>query len=268
MLLISKFSISQCCLAALFLITAANNVSCTPAKKVVYFNDIIDSAGVGKLREAQIVFESVIQKSDQLAISVGGSNMDDLAMLNSAGGAVGAASVALTGNPTAGFLVEADGNIKLPLLGKVKAEGLTRLQLEATLTGLLSNYTKNPVVNVRFINYAFSVIGEVAKAGRFNMSTERTTILEAISMAGDLTSLAKRENILVIREENGQRTTGRLNLLSKDIFNSPFFYVKTNDVIYVEPVNIKFITRNGASQYLTIAAVGLSLIITLINLNK
>jgi polysaccharide export outer membrane protein len=100
------------------------------------------------------------------------------------------------------------------------------------------------------------------------MPTERTTILEAISMAGDITVLGKRENVLVIREVNGERQMGRLNLLSKDIFNSPYFYLKTNDIVYVEPVNTKFIARTGITQYLSIIAVGISLILTIINVSK
>jgi polysaccharide export outer membrane protein len=100
------------------------------------------------------------------------------------------------------------------------------------------------------------------------MPTERTTILEAISMAGDITVLGKRENVLVIREVNGERQMGRLNLLSKDIFNSPYFYLKTNDIVYVEPVSTKFIARTGITQYLSIIAVGVSLILTIINVSK
>jgi len=172
-------------------------------------------------------------------------------------------------NPSAiGYLVEADGKIKIPYLGKVQAEGLTRLQLENTLTELFKDYTKNPVVNVRFLNYGFSVMGEVNSRGRFSMTNERTTILEAISMAGDLTDLGKRENVLVVREVNGERNFARVNLLSKDLFKSPYYYLKTNDVVYVEPVKAKFISRTGLPQYLGLVAVGLSLLITIVNLSK
>ncbi|MBC7508351.1 MAG: hypothetical protein H7320_06325 [Ferruginibacter sp.] len=100
------------------------------------------------------------------------------------------------------------------------------------------------------------------------MPTERTTILEAISIAGDLTEIAKRDNILVVREVDGKRNYARVNLLSKDLFKSPYFYLKTNDVVYVEPVKAKFINRTGIPQYLGIIAIGLSLLITVINLKK
>ena len=87
-------------------------------------------------------------------------------------------------------------------------------------------------------------------------------------MAGDMTDLGKRDNVMVVREENGERKFARVNLLSKDIFNSPYFYLKTNDMVYVEPVKAKFISRTGVPQYLSIVAVGLSLILTIINLRR
>ena len=244
-------------------------VSCTSTKQVVYLNDLSDTT-TGSLSSAQINFENPIQKNDQLWIMVGGSNPLDLIALNSANG-IGTgttATVAPTSGSAIGYLVEADGSIKVPYIGKVQAEGLSRLQLENKLTELFKDYTKNPVVNVRFLNYSFSVMGEVLRAGRFNMVNERTTILEAITMAGDLTDLGKRDNVLVVREVNGQRNFARVNLLSKDLFNSPYYYLKTNDVVYVEPVKAKFINRTGVPQYLSIVAVGLSLLITIINLRK
>jgi polysaccharide export outer membrane protein len=136
------------------------------------------------------------------------------------------------------------------------------------LTELFRDYTKEPIVNVRFLNYNFSILGEVNRSGRYNMPTERLTILEAISIAGDITDLGRRDNVVVIREINGERQMARVNLLSKDIFNSPYFYLKTNDVVYVEPVKARFVSRTGVPQYLSIVAVGLSLILTIINLRK
>ena len=243
-------------------------VSCTSSKQVIYFNDLTDTAALGSIAIAKSSFENRIQKNDQLSISVGGSNPADLAVLNSGSSAASASNPAIGSSPNAGFLVEADGNIKIPYIGKIRVEGLTRLELEDTLTRLYKDYTKNPSVNVRFLNYSYSVLGEVARSGKFTMSSERTTILEALTMAGDITVLGRRENVLVIREENGERKFARVNLLAKDIFNSPYFYLRTNDVVYVEPVKSKFIARTGVPQYLTLAAVGLSLILTVISLRK
>ena len=242
--------------------------SCTTTKKVIYMYDLKDSTA-GSLANAQITFENPIQKNDQLWITVGGSNPLDLIALNSANGTstTSGGSIAV-GEAALGFFVEADGNIKIPYLGNVYAEGLTRLQLETKLTSLFKDYTKNPVVNVRYLNYMFSVMGEVNNRGRFKMTNERTTILDAISLAGDLSDLGKRDNVLIIREVNGVRSFARVDLSSKTLFNSPFYYLKTNDVVYVEPVKAKFISRTGIPQYLSIVAVGLSLLITIINLKK
>ena len=252
---------------AVVAIISISIASCTNTKKVVYLHDIADTT-MGSLGIAQTNFENLIQKNDQLWISIGGSNITDLATINSANGAGAGSVVTATTGSAIGYLVEADGNIKLPYAGAVKAAGLTRMQLENNLTGIFKDYTKNPVVNVRFLNYSFSVMGEVNNKGRYNMPNERATILDALSMAGDLTELGKRENILVVRELDGKRNFGRINLLSKNLFNSPYYYLKNNDVVYVEPVKAKFISRSGLPQYLSIVAVGLSLLITIINLKK
>lgn len=243
------------------LVSAFQITSCTSTKKVIYFNDLSDTTAGGTINVAQINFESPIQKNDQLSITIGGSNPTDLITLNSATGSGAAAG-------TGGYLVEADGTIKVPYIGKIQVEGLTRLQLEDTITKLFMDYTKNPTVNVKFLNYQFSVMGEVNNKGRFPMVNERTTILEAISIAGDLTELGKRENILVVREVNGVRNFARVNLLSKDIFNSPYFYLKTNDIVYVEPVKSKFFSRTGLPQYLGVASIIATLLLTIITVSQ
>ncbi len=243
---------------------ACSLVSCTATKKVIYLNDLSPADSVA-ISTAQSAFETPIQKNDQLSIIVGGSNTLDLLALNSAGGTAGGSGII---GSFSGYLVESDGKIKIPYLGKIQAEGLSRIALENLLTEQFKEYTKNPVVNVRFLNYNISVLGEVNKPGRVNLTTERTTILEAISMAGDITNFGKSDNILIVREENGQRAVGRVNLLSKELFKSPFFYLKTNDVLYIEPVGAKFISRNGIPQYLAIVAIGLSLLITIVNITK
>ncbi len=255
-------------------------ISCTSPRKVVYFNNLSDTSlqkknGVGDslsrlIYSGKADFETPIQKNDQLWITVGGQNLQDLMVINSADGmpSGGSPGQSVSNSSMLGYFVESDGKIKLPFLGAVQAEGLTRKQLENFLSEALKDYTKEPVVNVRFINYYVSVLGEVAKPGKFPMQTERMTVLDAISLAGDLTDMGKRENVLVIREVNGERSFARLNLLSKDIFTSPYFYLKTNDVVYIEPVKAKFITRTGVPQYIGIAAVGISLLITIINVSK
>lgn len=244
-----------------------NMVSCVSSKEIVLLNNLSDTSK-GSLGNARTNFEAPIQKNDLLSIAIGGSNSDDLTILNSGSGSMPGAISGGTTSKSIGYLVEADGKIQIPFLGRVQAAGLTRLQLEDTLTRMLKDYTKNPVVNVKFLNYGYSVLGEVNHPGQFEMDNERTTILEAIAMANDLTIFGKRNNVLVIREVNGKREFGRVNLLSKDIFKSPYYYLKTNDVVYVEPVKSKFLTRGGAPQYISIAAAAIGLILAVLTLSK
>lgn len=241
--------------------------SCVSSKEVVYLNNLADSANAS-LTHAKTNFENPIQKNDVLSIVVGGSNPEDLVSLNSGSGYLPGVSAVGSALKSIGYLVEADGKIQFPFLGKVQAAGLTRLQLEDTLTNRLKDYTKNPVVNIKFLNYNFSVLGEVNHPGQFSMDNERTTILEAIGMANDLTIFGKRNNVLVIREVNGKREFGRLNLLSKNIFKSPYYYLETNDVVYVEPENTKFFGRSGFLQYFSPAVAGITLLITVLNYVK
>lgn len=237
--------------------------SCISPKKVVYMNDIADSAS-GKLEKPRINFENLIQKNDQLQITVSGSNLNDLPVFN--GGQNVSQNTAAIVPGSLGYLVESDGKIELPYLGRVTAEGLTRLALQDTLALKLRDYTKNPVVNIKFLNYVVSVLGEVARPGRINMPNERFTLLDALAQAGDIGIFGKSGNVLVVREEKGERIFGRVNILRSDLFKSPYYYLRNNDVIYVEPLTSRFISRNGVPQYIGIIAVGLSLILTTINL--
>ncbi len=243
--------------------------SCTGSRKMVYLYDLKDTS-TGSLSKAKDVFETPIQKNDQLSILVGGSNVEDLVALNSSSGIIPGNSAANLpsnlGAAVLGYLVEGDGTIKLPYLDKIKVEGLTRLELENELTEKFKAYTKNPVVNVRFLNYRVSVMGAVNKPGTFAIPNERITILEALGLAGDLSITGKRNNVLVVREYNGVRNFGRVNLLSKEIFNSPYFYLKTNDVVYVEPTASSFLPRERFPNYMTLMAGSLSVVLTIINI--
>lgn len=238
---------------------------------MAYMRDIIDTAK-GSLSNATNIFETPIQKNDQLWITIGGTNMEDLVLLNSGSGIIQGSNVSPGGGgsntPVMGYLVEGDGTIKLPYLDKVRAEGLSRLQLENYITEKMKEYTKNPVVNVRFLNYRITIIGAVKAPGNFSIPTERVTVLEAVGLAGDLTIYGKRENVLIIREVNGERTFGRLDLGSKALFNSPYYYLKTNDIVYVEPSKASSINRERVPQYVGMAAGVLSLVASIIVISR
>ncbi|MEM1326438.1 MAG: polysaccharide biosynthesis/export family protein [Bacteroidota bacterium] len=140
---------------------------------------------------------------------------------------------------TQGYLVDAEGYIDYPNLGRVFVSGQTRAEIKSNLEERLSEYVENPVVKVRFLNFQVFVMGEVRRPGVLQFQDENVTILEALSFAGDFTELANREKVMVIRERNGSREYAQLNLLTTDVFESPFLYLEQNDVIYVEPLTAK-----------------------------
>ena len=138
-----------------------------------------------------------------------------------------------------GYTVDADGNIQFPVLGAIHVADLTRSEIAALLKSKLEGVMPDPVVTVTLLNFYVTVIGEVARPGTYNFPGDRLTLLEALGFAGDLSVYGNREKVMVIREENGTRHVEILNLKSKDIFTSPYFYLKQNDVVYVEAVGTK-----------------------------
>ncbi len=138
-------------------------------------------------------------------------------------------------NPAIGYMVDNDGSISLPLVGKVKVSGLNTKEVADLITGKLEKYLVNPVVNVRMLNYNVAVMGEVNKPSVYTIPNERITLPEVLSLAGDLTIYARRDNVLVIRENDGKRLFTRIDLTKRDFFDSPYYYLQPNDVVYVEP---------------------------------
>lgn len=149
------------------------------------------------------------------------------------------------------YTVDKDGCINFPTLGKVHVEGLTISQLTDTLTLEISKWVNGPIVNVHFANYQITVLGEVARPGRYSVGSERVTILDALGLAGDMTPYGKRDNILIARETNGKMQFERLNINNASIFSSPFFYLQQNDVIYVEPNGVRAVDSQNISLYLS-----------------
>ena len=149
------------------------------------------------------------------------------------------------------YTVDKDGYINFPVLGKVHAEGLTISQLTDTLTTEISKSVNDPIVNIHFANYQVTVLGEVTRPGRYNVSSERITIFDALGLAGDMTPYGKRENVLIARETEGKMQFERLNINNPSIFTSPFYYLQQNDVIYVEPNGVRAVNSQNISLYLS-----------------
>ncbi|MFP2994609.1 polysaccharide biosynthesis/export family protein [Spongiivirga sp. MCCC 1A20706] len=158
---------------------------------------------------------------------------------------------------TTGYLIDSEGNITFPVVGKVKVAGLSRTEAAELLTEKLKVYLKNPTVDIRISNFKITVTGAVSAPGSFTIPNERLTIVEALGLAGDLTIRGKRNNILVIRDVNGVKEFFRIDITSKEIFNSPAYYLRQNDVIYVEP-NIAEVRTAGSNPNLFAVIVSLA----------
>ena len=149
------------------------------------------------------------------------------------------------------YLVDNDGEIDFPVLGRIKVAGLTKKEMEAYLRGRLSVYLKEePLVNVRMVNYKISVVGEVAHPNTYTITNEKVNVLEALALAGDMTIYGKRKNVKLMREgENGERNVYTIDLTDKNLIHSPYFYLQQNDVLYVEPNRTKM--RNSRYSAMT-----------------
>ncbi|MCB4797645.1 polysaccharide biosynthesis/export family protein [Neotamlana laminarinivorans] len=155
------------------------------------------------------------------------------------------------------YIIDIDGNIDYPVLGKIKLVGLTTEEAKELFKKKFKegNLLKDPVVIIRILNYRITVAGAVNSPGVYPIENERVTILEALGMAGDLTIKGKRENVMVIRDQNGTKTVSRIDLTSKEVFNSPVFYLTQNDYVYVEPNNSAVSGASGDSRISTIITI-------------
>ncbi|WP_257666583.1 polysaccharide biosynthesis/export family protein [Parapedobacter tibetensis] len=234
--------------------------SCGSRQKMVYFNNLPDTAIYHTSIPA--IAEPTIQPGDVLRIKVNSLNPETNRLFNA--GTLQTAeesrySSAEEGNVSGeGYLVNADGFISFPVIGQIQLEGLTRDQARVKLVGLVGEYVKEPIINIRFSNFRITVVGEVKRPATFTVPNERINIIEALGLAGDLTEFGKRENVLLIRESEGQRTLVRLNLNDKETLNSPYFFLRQNDVLYVEPTQYRDPSGDRTLRILTAVFSGLT----------
>ena len=168
-----------------------------------------------------------------------------------------------------GYLVNSDGMINFPVLGEVPVAGLSLVEATELLQSQLRDYLEDGVVNMRFLNFRYTVFGEVNIPGTYTTMNPRITLLEAIGTAGDLTPYANRETVLLVREENGQRTFTRINLKESDLFTSPWFYLRQNDVIYIEPTKARIATvQDPIFRWISLGSATISLVAIITTLVK
>jgi polysaccharide biosynthesis/export protein len=253
--------------AFFILMTLASTLtSCVNYKKAVYFNNLTE----GIIKSSSTGSPSLIQNNDILSISVSSLNPEASAIFNTPNNSTTTPAAAAGSAGTmqsSGYLVKSDGSIQFPILGEIKAAGLTKEQLELIIKETLVNKKLliDPIVTIRYLNFRVTVLGEVARPSVINVPSEKISLLEAIGLAGDLTIYAKRDNVLLIREEAGQKITKRLNLNSSELFTSSYYYLKSNDVIYVEPGKAKVETSGRGVLFTPIIISSLTLAIIVID---
>jgi polysaccharide biosynthesis/export protein len=280
------------CAAALIMIIGSFLFpSCANTRNLTYLQGSYDTAKLSKVN----IPEARIRPGDLLSIIIYSDNPEasvlynqSLIMVNNGagasssggagasgtgggGGGTGSTAGAIGGGSptTPGYLVDEDGDIQFqsPDLGTLHVEGLTRDSLKLLLDSKLNKYLKHPYYTIRFMNYRFTMIGEVSRPGIFSIPGEHLSLLDALSLAGDMTLYGRRDNILVIREYEGKREEARLDLTKPDVMLSPYYYLQQNDVVYVE-ANKKKVQANDQStiKSVTIAATIISTIAIVISL--
>ena len=262
--------------AAMPLITALLLAACASSKDVAY---IQNSELLNTIENSAFLYDAHIMPKDVLIITVNTVNPEASAPFNLvisptlsttvAGAQMGTARAMQT------YLVGNDGTISFPVLGRLKVGGLTKAECEKLIQdGILSfmNASENPIVTVRMANYKISVLGEVTRPGMFTVSNEKINIFEALAQAGDLTIYGVRDRVKLIRENpDGKKEVHTLNLKDANLICSPYYYLQQNDIVYVEPNNVK--ARNSSvgqttSLWLTSTSILISLTSLLYNILK
>lgn len=216
----------------LFLFTLCLFASCVSRKDIVYFqNDQIDQTKVYNS------YKTVFKADDLLQINISAADLDAVKPFNLSAVTYSTTTNSAIGTPQQqAYLIDNDGFINFPVLGKLKLAGLTRSKaIELIKNALDPDYVKNPSINITISNFSITILGAVARPGRFTIPNERITVLEALGLAGDLDIGARRNNVKVHREEDGTKKTYELDLRSNSIFTSPAYYLQQNDVVYAEP---------------------------------
>jgi len=231
--------------------------SCANVEKTVYFANEQNAAVVSNTP----VPETLIQPNDILSISVSSMNPTATVIFNMPNTSYVTASSATGGTiQSPGYLVNPTGYITFPVIGDIKVSGMTTNQVRAMLSKELVDrkLLVDPIVMVRQLNFKVSVIGEVAHPTVVNVPSEKISLLEALGMAGDITIYGRKDNVMVIREENGTKKITRLNLNSNELFTSQYYYLKSNDIVYVEANKAKATSSSQTMQVLPVVLSALS----------
>ena len=238
--------------------------SCNTSKQIVYFENVKDTTYYTTQTETNFT----IKPNDILSITISSAN-EEASMAFNPHIKNSIRSTTATGSTSelGGYLVNSEGAIFLPFLGKIKVAGLTKEQLKDNITNMIlsKKLLVDPLVEIRYLNYEVTVLGEVARPTVIPVQNEKISLLKAIGLAGDLTIYGKRENVLLVREEGNKKITRHINLNSRDFFESPYYYLQPNDVVYVAPNKVRMIQATNNPNILPIILSSLSLAVIVID---
>lgn len=231
--------------------------SCGSKRNLVYFSDLPKQDGKMKSQSFEVP-ETEILPNDVLSIIVVSSSTESNNLFNS--------TVPGNGQTPFVYKVNASGFINFPGIKEIKLGGLSLSEAKDALTRELSKMTKSPNVSISFVNFKITVIGEVSRPGTFTITNSEVNLLEALGMAGDMTPFGRRDNVLVIRNIKGIRTLERLNINSVELLNSPYYFLKQNDIVYVEPDKSKEQEVNQNNRFIPIISASFSVLAVLISI--
>ena len=243
--------------------------SCASTKSVLYFQDINET----EIEKLTTAYEAVIKKDDRISIIVSGPDKSVVAPYNlSLSESQNGSGSYDPERSILSYLVDSRGDINFPILGTIHVEGMTRNELVDYLTKEIGKDVKDPIVYVAFKNYKISILGEVRNPGTYTMDSEKINILQAIAKAGDLNLTAKRDGILLLREENGKIEHYSIDLKKSDLLNSPYFFLQQNDILYIPPSTGRVATATNSvgvwTTMVTSVATTLALVTTVLSIVK
>jgi polysaccharide export outer membrane protein len=228
--------------------------ACAPRRDLVYFSNMASATKENDTPDQEVS----IHPNDVVNITMTSQNVESNVLFASNKNTV--SNTSLTRD---GYRVNKNGMIHLPLVGDIEINGLSIEQAEKKIGFELNKYVKNPVVDVQIVNFKITVIGEVNKPSTFIITDEKVNLLEALGMAGDMTVYGKRENVLIIRDENNHKTMKRVNLNKQETLDSPYFYLKQNDIVYVEPDKSKAVEYSQNTRLVPLVIASISAIAVL-----
>jgi len=246
--------LSRICVLSIFIISA-----CAPRRDLVYFSNMANATITKDEQNNDII----IRLNDIVSVTMNSANPESNTLF--AGNKNDPSNASLKG-----YRVSKNGTIHLPLIGDYKIEGLTVEEAEKGIALALVKYVKNPEIEVQITNFKITVIGEVNKPSTFTITDEKVNLLEALGMAGDMTVYGKRENVLIIRSEDGHKVMKRLNLNQQETMNSPYFNLRQNDIVYVEPDRSKAVefSTNTRIMPMIIASISAAAVLVAVLLKR